>query len=331
MRNDKQGKLFRRTMEEKQIFEKENLSPLACMSSESEGREVQEQEDLYLTCFEVDRERILSSAGFRRLNGKTQVFSLPKTADVSNRMIHTYEVEQLATYIASNLGLNIPLVQAIAFGHDVGHPPGGHAGERVLTELGGVPFKHQENSVKVLQSEGLNLAYEVIDGILKHSCGSKKISDSDLPETMEGLLVAYVDKIAYTFNDIEDAKKAGLIKESSLPDSVKLRLGTSARKRIITLREALIDYSLNKSEIGLSDEMESVFEETRDFMFKHVYKHIMVSDEERKFGECLRWLYGKLPTIETFYGKDPLEVLAYMTDTEALDLISEYMMPDSLV
>ena len=333
-----QERLFKRkTRKEKQDLERTGLSQLAFMSSESKGRTVDEEQDLYDTPFEVDVKRILSSNAYRRLNGKTQVFTLPRFYDVRNRLIHTQNVARLSTKVARELGLNEDLSAAIAYGHDVGHPPGGHKGERILSKILGRPFRHQENSVVMLNKEGLNLTYEVLDGILKHSCGMERVNSCELPETKEGLVVVYVDKGEYIFHDIEEACRAGIISMDNLPLSSLKTFGRKLPERIENYIESLIDASLGSSNIKLPDEVYGVFEELREFMYKYVYRDIRIATEEDKFGRGLLELYERLPYMEAFYYLDTNNkeeitfALSCLTDTEALSYINDFRSPNSLV
>ncbi|MBU0898993.1 MAG: HD domain-containing protein [Nanoarchaeota archaeon] len=337
MGNDNQNEFFfRKKREEKEDYESKNLSSLAKFSCDSKGRSVFEEPDEFKTCYEVDIARILSSDDYADLNGRTQVFTLPKSHNVRNRLIHTQNVARLATYVARNLGLNEDLTAAIAYGHDVGHPPGGHKGERVLSDILGRSFKHQENSVIVLERNRFNLTHEVKDGILKHSCGMGRVDECELPETNEGMVVAYVDKGEYVFHDIDEAVRARIITEGNLPLSTLKTFGKNLSERIETFTESMINYALGSHEIGLSKNVYNNFEDLREFMYKYVYRNIKIAHEEDKFGRGLEELFYRMPFIEEFYHLDQNNkeeiafALSRLTDTEALKYINEYRSPNTL-
>ena len=231
--------------------EKETLSPFACCSADSAGRLKPETESDIRTVFCRDRDRIIHSKAFRRLKHKTQVFLSPTGDHYRTRLTHTLEVSQISRTIARCLGLNEDLTEAIALGHDLGHTPFGHAGERVLNEICPFRFFHNEQSLRVCtdlekEGEGLNLTREVLDGILCHT-GDKKA------DTLEGQLVRLSDKIAYINHDIDDAVRAGLLKESDLPQRAVELLGTGHSNRINAMVMGTIEGSLNKPYIEMTD------------------------------------------------------------------------------
>ncbi len=263
---------------ETEKFEREFLSPWAAKSYESKGREVEEPECDMRTVFQRDRDRIIYCKSFRRLKHKTQVFLSPEGDHYRTRLTHTLEVSQIARTIARALKLNEDLTEAIAMGHDLGHTPFGHAGERVLNEICSSGFKHNEQSRRVVEKledgEGLNLTWEVRDGIENHTSRST-------PATLEGKVVSYADRIAYINHDIDDAFRAGLLDSSLLPLNANIILGTTHSARINTLVADIVKNSLNKPDITMSPEIYAVMCDLRDFMFKYIYS----SDSSAKVEE----------------------------------------------
>ncbi len=249
-------------------FEREYLSPFAAKSYESKGREVFEEECDLRTAFQRDRDRIIYCKSFRRLKHKTQVFLSPEGDHYRTRLTHTLEVSQIARTIARGLRLNEDLAEAIAMGHDLGHTPFGHAGERVLNRLCSNGFEHNVQSRRVVEKlengKGLNLTWEVRDGIENHTSRSK-------PSTLEGKIVSYADRIAYINHDIDDACRAGIITEADLPFRTNMMLGTDNSLRIDTLVTDVIKNSYGKNDIIMSDEIYEVMNELRDYMFKNIY------------------------------------------------------------
>ncbi len=251
-----------------EAFEKEYLSPFAAKSFESKGREIFEEECDLRTAFQRDRDRIIYCKSFRRLKHKTQVFLSPEGDHYRTRLTHTLEVSQIARTIARGLKLNEDLAEAIAMGHDLGHTPFGHAGERVLNRLCSKGFEHNVQSRRVVEKlengKGLNLTWEVRDGIENHTSRSK-------PSTLEGKIVSYADRIAYINHDIDDACRAGIITEADLPFRTNMMLGTDNSLRIDTLVTDVIKNSYGKNDIIMSDEIYEVMNELRDYMFKNIY------------------------------------------------------------
>ena len=251
-----------------ELFEKNYLSPYAAKASESKGREVYEEECDLRTAFQRDRDRIIYCKSFRRLKHKTQVFLSPEGDHYRTRLTHTLEVTQIARTIARALRLNEDLAEAIAMGHDLGHTPFGHAGERVLNRLSSTGFEHNVQSRRVVEKlengEGLNLTWEVRDGIENHTSRSK-------PSTLEGKIVSYADRIAYINHDIDDACRAGIITEAELPFITNMMLGMDNSSRIDTLVTDIIKNSYEKNDIIMSDEIYEVMNELRDYMFKNIY------------------------------------------------------------
>ena len=251
-----------------ELFEQNYLSPYAQKSSESQGREVFEEECDLRTAFQRDRDRIIYCKSFRRLKHKTQVFLSPEGDHYRTRLTHTLEVSQIARTIARSLRLNEDLTEAIAMGHDLGHTPFGHAGERVLNRLSSCGFKHNVQSRRVVEKlengTGLNLTKEVRDGIENHTSRSK-------PSTLEGKVVSYADRIAYINHDIYDACRAGIITEADLPFRTNMMLGTDNSSRIDTLVTDIIKNSIDKNDIIMSPEIYEVMNELRDYMFANIY------------------------------------------------------------
>ena len=225
--------------EQLEAREHDILSPWATFADESAGREQEMQPCPYRTCFQRDRDRILHSKAFRRLSNKTQVFISPEGDHYRARLTHTLEVAQIARTIARALGLNEDLTEAIALGHDLGHTPFGHAGESALDEVCPQGFRHNEQSLRLVDLlEGLNLTREVRGGIVCHT-GSRKAA------TPEGRIIHFADRIAYINHDIDDAVRGGIIRESDIPAHLRTRLGASHGTRIDTLVTAMIDYGLH--------------------------------------------------------------------------------------
>ena len=242
------------------------------------------------TCYQRDSDRILHSKSFRRLMHKTQVFLQPEGDHYRTRMTHTLEVARIARTIARALRLNEDLAEAIAFGHDLGHTPFGHAGEVALTEVMGKEFRHNEQSLRVVDDlekdgMGLNLTYEVRMGILGHSMGSR------LPETLEGRIVRYADQIAYINHDIDDAMRAGILTNRDIPREISDVLGESHRDRINTLVTNLIRHSLHNDSLGMEEAVYQTMQALRKFMFERVYKNPVAKGEESKARKILQQLY----------------------------------------
>ncbi len=268
------------------------LSEYAARSTKTLGRKQKEQPCDIRTEFQRDRDRIIHCKSFRRLKHKTQVFLAPEGDHYRERMTHTLEVTQIARTIAKALQLNEDLTEAIALGHDLGHTPFGHAGERLLNELLnriGRGFKHSEQSVRVVEKlenagAGLNLTWEVIDGIRNHGTEAH-------PSTLEGQVVRISDKIAYINHDVDDAIRAGVLKEADLPRVYTEVLGDSVHNRLNNIIHDVITSSYGKPEILQSPEMKEAMFGLRGFMFKNVYSNDVVKGEEKKAQEMLRMLF----------------------------------------
>lgn len=252
--------------EQREGLEHEMLCSWATCADASAGRQMAMEPCSIRTCFARDRDRIIHSKAFRRLSNKTQVFISPEGDHYRTRLTHTLEVSQIARTIARALRLNEDLVEAIALGHDLGHTPLGHAGERALDAVCAEGFHHNAQSVRVVSRiEPLNLSREVLDGILCHT-GKKKA------DTPEGRLIHYADRIAYVNHDLDDAVRAGLLHEQDIPKEVQTVLGTNHGKRIDTLVRAMIDYGLCHEEIGMDPMIEHAMLALRQFLFARVYE-----------------------------------------------------------
>lgn len=324
--------------EEIEKREKANLSPFAKKSSETRGRAKEEKECPYRTAFQRDRDRIIHCKAFRRLKHKTQVFLSPAEDHYRTRLTHTLEVSQIARTIARALKLNEDLTEAIALGHDLGHTPFGHAGEDVLNEIlkgYGSSFKHNEQSVRVVtilekDGRGLNLTEEVIDGIKNHP------QKGPWPKTLEGCLVRYSDHFAYIRHDIEDALRAGVIKEKDLPKQAHKVLG----KHILdTVVPDIIKNSLNQPKLKMSTEVENAVEEMYAYLYEKVYTNPAAKREESKVPVMLRLLFRHYlynPDILPGYikgSKDEellqkvVDFVAGMTDRYAINKFEELFVP----
>ncbi len=278
--------LIREEIEQKEY---EILSPYARKSRDTLGRDRQEEECDIRTAFMRDRDRIVHSKSFRRLKDKTQVFLSPQGDHYRTRMMHTLEVSQVARTIAKSLHLNEDLVEAIALGHDLGHTPFGHAGERALNEICELGFRHYEQSVRIVEriekdGRGLNLTKEVRDGILNHGTSSH-------PHTLEGQVVRFSDKIAYIHHDMDDGERAGIVSETDIPKSLRDLLGHSTRERLNTFIHDIVEHSRGKDHIAMSDEIGEAMFELRAFMFRSLYTNPTAKSEEEKAIAMIKQLY----------------------------------------
>src|SRR3712207_6027681 len=295
-----------------QAIEDELLSPLAVRSYESRGRPRAEEPCLVRTPFQRDRDRILHSKPFRRLKGKTQVFIDPAGDHYRTRMTHTLETTAIARGVARALRLNEDLTEAIGLGHDLGHPPFGHAGEEALDaclrERFGLGFRHNEQSLRI--AESLNLTWEVRDGILKHTGLAE-------PETLEGKIVRIVDRVAYINHDIDDAIRFGILAPDDLPRNEIDLLGDTGSRRIDTLVHDLVETSARAGDIAQSDEVGEAMLSLRTFMFERVYLGEHAQREHERARETIRTIFDKLADR----GDDPDEIVGFvagMTDRFAL-------------
>ncbi len=275
--------------EEMEQREKELLSPYAVCSVDTKGRKEKEEECDIRTAFQRDRDRILHCKSFRRLKDKTQVFLAPQGDHYRNRLTHTLEVSQIARTIAKALRLNEDLVEAIALGHDLGHTPFGHAGERALNDLHPDGFAHYQQSLRVVEvlekdGEGLNLTWEVRDGILNHPTKGS-------PATLEGQVVRLSDKIAYIHHDMDDAQRAGIITEDGIPVTLRMLLGYTTRERLNTFVHDIIENSREKASICMSEDIHEGLKELRMIMFRSVYQSPVAKKEEQRAIKMITELY----------------------------------------
>ncbi len=277
---------IRETMEQ---WEKEYLSPYASLSMNSKGRLKPEEQCDIRPVFQRDRDRIIHCKAFRRLKDKTQVFLTPEGDHYRTRLTHTLEVSQNARTIAKALRLNEELVEAIALGHDLGHTPFGHAGERALNRVCPFGFEHSEQSVRTVDrlekaGAGLNLTYEVRDGILNHQTIGK-------PHTLEGKIVRFSDKIAYIHHDMDDAVRAGILTENDVPKEIREVLGSTPGERLDRFIHDIVTNSMGKDDIAMSEPVADAMKRIRQFMFERVYKNPEAKAEEGKAEVLMETLY----------------------------------------
>ncbi len=339
--------LIRETLEQQ---EKQILHPKAMLSVNSKGRKTPEPACDVRPIFQHDRDRILHSKSFRRLMYKTQVLLLPKGDHYRTRLTHTLEVAQISRTIARSLMLNESLTEAIALGHDLGHTPFGHAGEAVLNKLNPGGFKHYKQSLRVVDllerdGRGLNLSFEVKDGIPKHSKGKGDIlttSPDVTAVTLEGRIVRLADIIAYINHDIDDAIRAGVIKDMDLPEKAVRILGSAYSKRIDTMIKGVITatHDTDYQTIAIEDRVLSALVTMRTFLYESVYESDVVHHELEKCERILGELFNYYKTHPDIFEKeavfnrseDPIErritdFIAGMTDRYALDRFNEIFMP----
>ena len=326
--------------EELERLEHRKLNPLAAFADQSKGRprpEPEREEDVR-TCSQRDVDKIVHCKAFRRLMHKTQVFLQPEGDHYRTRLTHTLEVTRIAGTITRALGLNEDLAEAIAMGHDLGHTPFGHAGEDALSKCLGVPFHHNEQSLRVVDilerdGQGLNLTYEVRMGILGHT-------GDYIPETLEGQVVRRSDQIAYVNHDIDDAIRAGILTNEDIPDSITDVLGHNHSARINTLVTDAIFTSREEGHVCLSYEVDRALKELRAFMFERVYRNPVAKSQERKAQDMLQRLfeyYIKHPEAlpEDFHPqlsfegieRNVCDYIAGMTDNYAVDKFTEIFIP----
>lgn len=333
------------------------MSPFGCQSAASQGRSRPEQPCPIRTAFQVDKDRILFSHAFRRLKHKTQVFLNPSGDEYRTRLTHTLEVAQIARTIARAMFLNEDLAEAIALGHDLGHTPFGHGGEMVLKEIFSTGFSHQAQSLRVVQllenfGKGLNLTYEVRDGILRHSKGYGKImpdNPKELPATVEGRVVRVADIMAYLNHDLDDAIHSGVITEADTPDVCVKVLGCTHDERVTTMMTDLIAHTHRQGEeliLNMSDRVFGAMGELRQFLYEKVYRSAKVHNEFVKAKKIMSELFThflddasllahelkkmRLPAVgSNGASKERLvcDLLACMTDRYALALYIRIFFP----
>lgn len=288
--------------EKHEQIERQILSPYACLSADTKGRIQAEDECSIRSAFQRDRNRIVYCKAFRRLKHKTQVFLAPTGDHYRTRLTHTLEVSEIARTLARALSLNEDLVEAVALGHDLGHTPFGHAGEMVLNELLPGGFSHYRQSLRVVdvlenQGKGLNLTYEVRDGIAKHSKGYGEVLPTDrrsMPSTAEGCVVRYSDVIAYLNHDLDDAIRSGVISRQSIPENCVRVLGPTHSKRVMTMIRGVIEATKPQDgelRFGVEPEIGLAMQELRQFLYHQVYRSPQVHGEFEKATKILRELY----------------------------------------
>ena len=272
-----------------EALEEEYLSPYAMHCKDSKGRLKNEEQCDIRPVFQRDRERIIHSKAFRRLKDKTQVFLTPEGDHYRTRLTHTLEVSQTARTIAKALALNEELVEAIALGHDLGHTPFGHAGERALNRVCPTGFKHNEQSVRTVDKlekdgQGINLTYEVRDGILNHQT-------SGMPATLEGKVVRLSDKIAYIHHDMDDAIRGGILNEKDVPKEIAKAIGATCGQRLDHFIHDIVNTSESTDDVRMSEETAQAMTDMRRFMFERVYQNPIAKAEEGKAETLIETLY----------------------------------------
>lgn len=319
-------------------IEEKTLSPYGMLCKNTKGRKRPEDECPIRTAYQRDRDRIIHCNAFLRLKQKTQVFLSPVGDHYRTRLTHTFEVSQIARTIARGLRLNEDLTEAISLGHDLGHTPFGHAGERALNEIFPGGFKHYRQSLRVVDvieknGKGLNLTYEVRNGIVCHTTGTEA-------STLEGRVVKLADKIAYINHDIEDAIRAGVMKETDIPEEISKVLGSSKSDRINTLVISVIENS--GRDITFDMDTEIAFENLHSFMFANVYTNPVCKSEESKAMDMIKRLYeyftknpetlpGEYAVIRDRDGAEraACDYIAGMTDHYAVKTYTNLFVPNS--
>jgi len=322
---------------ETQRIERETLSPYAALSEHTKGRKIEVPECPIRTPYQRDRDKVIHCKAFRRLKHKTQVFLSPEGDHYRTRLTHTLEVAQIARTIARALRLNEDLTEAVALGHDLGHTPFGHAGERALNQLMPNGFRHYEQSVRVVErleneGRGLNLTYEVLDGIRCHTSGQEAI-------TMEGRIIRWADKIAYMNHDIDDAIRAAVIREEDIPRDIIEVLGDTKNKRITTMVTSMIQNSQN-GQVGMDAHILEAYHALHAYMYQAVYLNDYAKREEKKVPHVIESLFsyyvrhpGRLPeSMQRIAEEDGREqaacdYIAGMTDRYAVDLYGDLFIP----
>ncbi len=342
---DKTGRFFDRIAQEE--YEEHYLSSYGGKSRQSKGRKKKEEPCPLRTEFQRDRDRIIHSKAFRRLKHKTQVFIAPFGDHYRTRLTHTLEVSQIARTISRALRLNEDLTEAIALGHDLGHTPFGHIGEDALNNVHSGGFRHAQQSLRVVEKlegkGGLNLTWEVRDGILNHSQEKEKILSAKSgthPSTVEAEVVKIADPLAYVNHDIDDALRAGIIRENELSQEAIKVLGGTNRKRIDTLVQDVVDQSRDSPHLKMSQRILSIFNQLRDFMYGKVYTSPILAQEMNKAYRIVTDLYRFYldhvdlfpPSLKTNIQKEgrrriAVDYIAGMSDQYALGLYRSYFLP----
>lgn len=318
--------------------ESDNLSRYAFLTANTRGREKPYTKSPMRTEFQRDRDKIIHSQSFRRLMHKTQVFLAPSGDHYRTRLTHTLEVTQVARIIARALRLNEDLTEAAALGHDLGHTPFGHAGEAALQNCYDPEFTHYKQSLRVVEKlenngEGLNLTWEVRDGIVNHT-------GKNMASTLEGVIVKFADRIAYINHDIDDACRAGVLKESDIPREITDVLGSRHSERINTMVKSIVDTSYDKPFVAMSEEVGKATNDLRSFLFENVYRNPTAKSEEAKAQEMLIKLfehYVKNPDkMPESYRKNiesegvercVCDFVSGMTDRYAIETYSDLFIP----
>lgn len=350
--------------EELEKWEYQQLSPFSVRSAESKGRKQSEKPDALRTCFMRDRDRIIHSKAFRRLNQKTQVYITPSGDHYRTRLTHTLEVNQIAKTIGKALRLNEDLIEAIALAHDVGHTPFAHTGEEVLNELMPDGFRHNLNSVRVLEKleqhkgqAGLNLSLEVLDGVRYHSGYGSSLTGAS---TLEGQIIRFSDKIAYVQHDIDDSIRAGILKEEDLPRCYTDILGHSHGERITTLVTNLVNHARsmmeeivsgtdpqtvrNSLQISFTAEVDEALKGLRAFMFDNIYKGDVCAMERGRAALVVHYLFDhylnhseQMPELyqriaeEEGIRQGVCDYISGMSDAYCIALFKEITIPRSFI
>jgi dGTPase len=342
------------TREKQEKLERETLSTYACLSAESRGRMRVEADCPLRTAFQRDRDRIVYCRSFRNLKHKTQVFLAPSGDHCRTRLTHTLEVSAIGRTLARALDLNEDLVETIALGHDLGHTPFGHAGETVLNELVPGGFSHYRQSLRVVdvlenQGDGLNLTYEVRDGIANHSKGYGEVipaGSHGLPETAEGCLVRYADIIAYLGHDLDDAIHSRILREEEVPEECRLVLGPSHSRRVMAMIEGVISHTRpadadpTRLAFAVDPRVGSAMQLLREFLFHRVYRSPQVHNEFLKARKILRDLFRYCLEHPDFFEEEASGVpgsssrerrvcdfIASLSDRQAQNLYNRLFMP----
>ena len=319
-------------------IERQFLSPYACASENTRGRDREEKPCEMRTEFQRDRDRIVYCKAFMRLKNKTQVFFSPEGDHYVTRLTHTLDVAQISRSIARSLSLNEDLTEAIALGHDLGHTPFGHSGERILDNLSKNGFRHNVQSVRVVDvlekdGRGLNLTFEVKDGILNHP-------KSGNAATLEGRCVSLADRIAYINHDLDDAVRAGILTFNDVPKDVLKVLGNTSKERINTAISSIYRQSVNKNVVEMDEATENASEQLRNFMFERVYHSETAKKEEDKAERMITEMFAyfvkntdKLPesyiNLIDKYGEEQtvIDYLSSMTDRYAVYMFNKIFVP----
>jgi dGTPase len=318
-------------------IEQQILSERAVLASNSKGREREEEPDDIRTAFQRDRDRIVHAKAFRRLKHKTQVFISPEGDHYRVRLTHTLEVSQIARTVARALRLNEDLTEAIALGHDLGHTPFGHLGEEALSPFLERPFRHNEQSLRVVDhlendGRGLNLSWEVRDGIVNHTW------TMPMPSTLEAQVARFADRIAYVNHDVDDAIRAGILGPDDLPAEALERLGPTHAARINALVGDLVAESEDRDQVGLSAPMLDALTRLREFLFERVYLRLEAKEEQEKAISLVRSLFsyylGHPDAVPAEYRSSPgdlpthvADYIAGMTDRFALRTYEQLFLP----